>query len=157
MTAEPGWEPLQTRRANAKLVMIYRITYGLIDIPAPDSLHPSTLCTRGNTLCYIIPYCRTDIYQHSFFPFAIRLWNQLRDRTVTSPTLNAFKVGLAIQDRKQLLADWFYPVLTCTLFIAPHDVLVHSSPVWWWFREGLALYTGRRRYCQTCLRTDQLH
>ena len=98
MIAELGWEPLQTRRANAKLVMIYRITYGLIDIPAPDFLHPSTLSTRGNTLRYIIPYCRTDIYRHSFFPSAIRLWNQLPDRTVTSPTLDAFKLGLASQD-----------------------------------------------------------
>ena len=58
MIAELGWEPLQTRRANDKLVVIYRIMYGLIDIPAPDSLHPSTLSTRGNTLRYIIPYCR---------------------------------------------------------------------------------------------------
>ena len=90
--------PEETRRANAKLVMIYRIMYGLIDIPAPDFLHPSTLSTRGNTLRYIIPYCRTDIYRHSFFPSAIRLWNQLPDRTVTSPTLDAFKLGLASQD-----------------------------------------------------------
>ena len=97
-TTEPGWEPLQTRRANANLVMIYRITYGLIDIPAADFLHPSTLSTRGNTLGYIIPYCRTDIYRHSFFPSAIRLWNPLPDRTVTSPTLGAFKLGLASQD-----------------------------------------------------------
>ena len=98
MIAELGWEPLQTRRANAKLVMIYRIRYGLIDIQAPDFLHPSTLSTRGNTLRYIIPYCRTDIYRHSFFPSAIRLWNQLRDRTVTSPMLDAFKLGFASQD-----------------------------------------------------------
>ena len=85
-------------RANAKLVMIYKITYGLIDIPAPDFLHPSTLSTRGNTLRYIIPYCRTDIYRHAFSPSSIRLWNQLPDRTVTSPTLDAFKLGLASQD-----------------------------------------------------------
>ena len=125
MIAELGWEPLQTRRANAKLVMIYRITYGLIDIPAPDFLHPSTLSTRGNTLRYIIPYCRTDIYQHSFFPSAIRLWNQLPDHTVTSQTLDAFKLGL---DNNYEQTD-FILFLTSTLLVAPHDVLVHSSPV----------------------------
>ena len=97
MITELEREPLQTRRANAKLVMIYRITYGLIDIPAPDFLHPSTRSTRGNTLCYIFPYCWTEICQHSCFPYVIRLWNPLPDRTVTSPTLDAFKLGLASQ------------------------------------------------------------
>ena len=98
MTAELGWEPLQTRRANAKLVIIYRITYGLIDIPAPDFLHPFTLSTRGNTLGYIIPYSRTDINRHSFFPSAVRLWNKLPDCMLTAITRDAFKLGLVSQD-----------------------------------------------------------
>ena len=66
MIADLGWEPLYQRRANFKLVMVYRITYGLIDIPAPLYLHPSALSTRGHTLRYMIPYCRTDVYRNSF-------------------------------------------------------------------------------------------
>ena len=87
-----------SRRANFKLVMVYRITYGLIDIPAPLYLHPSALSTRGHTLRYMIPYCRTDIYRNSFFPSAIRLWNQLPETVVAAPTLDDFKMGLASQD-----------------------------------------------------------
>ena len=50
MIANLGWEPLYQRRANFKLIMVYRITYGLIDIPTPLYLHPSALSTRGDTL-----------------------------------------------------------------------------------------------------------
>ena len=98
MIADLGWETLCHRRANAKLVMMYRITYGLIDIPGPAFLHPSTLRTRGNTLRYLVPYSRTDAYRHSFFPSAIRLWNQLPECVVITPTLDAFKLGLASRD-----------------------------------------------------------
>ena len=38
MTADLGWETMC--RASAKLVVMYRITYGLIDIPGPAFLHP---------------------------------------------------------------------------------------------------------------------
>ena len=45
MIADLGWEPLYQGMANFKLVMVYGITYGLIDIPAPLYLHPSALST----------------------------------------------------------------------------------------------------------------
>ena len=60
MIAELGWN-LCTQEEPAPS----RITYGLIDIPAPDFLHPSTLSTRGNTLRYIYPTAgriSTDIH-----------------------------------------------------------------------------------------------
>ena len=98
MIADLGWEPLYQRRANLKLVMVYHITYGLIDIPGPLYLHPSGLSTLGHTLCYMIPYCRTDVYRNSFFPSAIRLWNQLPETIVAALTLDDFKMGLVSQD-----------------------------------------------------------
>ena len=111
MIADLGWETLYHRRANAKLVMMYRITYGLIDIPGPAFLHPSTLRTRGNTLRYLVPYNRIDAYRHSFFPSAIRLWNQLPECIVITPTLDAFKLGLASRDlfatMYSLFLSWF--------------------------------------------------
>ena len=62
-----GWETLQQRRTQAKLVMMYRITYVLIDISATTLLHPATHSTRGNSMRYLPPYCRTDTYRCSFF------------------------------------------------------------------------------------------
>ena len=72
MIAERGWEPLYQRITNFKLVMVYRITYGLIGIPGPLYLHPSELSTRGHTLRYMIPYCRTNLHRNSFFPISIQ-------------------------------------------------------------------------------------
>lgn len=97
MIEDLGWQSLQNRRSNAKLVMVYRITYGLVDIPAASFFHPTSLNTRGHSLRYLVPYCRTDIYSHSFIPSGIRLWNQLPEDLVTAPSLEAFKEGLLRQ------------------------------------------------------------
>lgn len=95
MITNLGWETLQQRRTQAKLVMMYRITHGLIDIQAPQLLHPAALNTRGHSVRFLVPYCRIDAYRCSFFPSGIRLWNQLPESIVTAPTLETFKGGLA--------------------------------------------------------------
>ena len=95
MLQDLGWAVLEQRRQNAKLVMIYHITYGLVDIPASSFLHPLATSTRGHALRYFIPYCRTDTYLHSFFPSGIRLWNQLPEHIAISEILEYFKRGLA--------------------------------------------------------------
>ena len=74
---------------------MYRITHCLVDITASTYLHPSSLSTRGHTLRYTIPFCRTDVYRYSFFPAEIRLLNQLPKHVVTAQTLDSFKAGLA--------------------------------------------------------------
>ena len=89
------WKPLQQRRSDIKLAMVYRITHGLVDIPASAYFHPVTSSTRGHSLRYFQQYCRTKVYLHSFFPSGIRLWNQLPESIVTSETLEDFKRGLA--------------------------------------------------------------
>ena len=94
MISNLGWETLQERRTEAKMVMMYRITYGLIDISATSLLLPATLSTRGNSMRYLQPFCRTDAYRCSFFPSGIRLWNQLPECVVTAPTFETFKGGL---------------------------------------------------------------
>jgi len=67
-------------------MMMHRITYRLVDIPANLHLRQSTTSTRshgledmedmdGAVVRYWIPYCRTDIYRHSFLISGVRLWN----------------------------------------------------------------------------------
>ncbi|MCG8035359.1 MAG: hypothetical protein JAZ03_24705 [Candidatus Thiodiazotropha taylori] len=90
-----GWPSLQQRRQDAKLVMVYRITHGLVDIPASRFFHPTSSSTRGHPLRYMVPFCRTDVFLYSFFPSGIRLWNQLPESVVMSETLEDFKRGLA--------------------------------------------------------------
>ena len=94
MISDLGWPSLQQRRVDAKLTMVYKITHYLVEIPAATFLHPSTTSTRGHTLKYLLPFCRTDIYRYSFFPSGIRLWNQLPEPIATATTLEGFKAGL---------------------------------------------------------------
>ena len=96
MIANLSWSSLQQRRTEAWLVMMYRITHDLVDIPVAQYLHPATVMhIRGPSQRYMLPFCRTDVYRHSFFPAGIRLWNQLPEHVATAQTLDSFKAGLA--------------------------------------------------------------
>ena len=70
--------------------MLYRITNHLIDIP-DNQLIPSSSTTRGNNQKFLVPATRTTLLKGSFFPDTIRLWNNLSQEVVDSPTLDAFK------------------------------------------------------------------
>ena len=91
MIQDLGWQPLQVRRQQAKVTLMYRIVYNLVDIPGNQYLHTTTSVTRGHGLRFIVPFTRTDAMRHSFFPSAIRLWNQLPEPVATASTLEAFK------------------------------------------------------------------
>jgi len=54
-------------------------------------VYNTTSVTRGHRLKFIVPYSRTDILRHYFFPSAIRLWNPLPQPTATVPTLKVLK------------------------------------------------------------------
>ena len=47
MLNELNWEPLQERRAQYKVIMMYRIMHGLVDIPTTH-LTPQTTLVRGH-------------------------------------------------------------------------------------------------------------
>ena len=75
MIADLGLPTLELRRQHSKLMMMYRITYGLLDIPATDPLRRSITSTRlngledmdGAVVRYWVPDCGTDTYRHSYF------------------------------------------------------------------------------------------
>ena len=96
MINQLNWSTLQHRRSNAKLVMVYRIAHALIDIPTSKYFHRLTLGGHGYGHRFHLPYCRTDVLKHAFFPSAIRLWNQLPVQLVTASSLEAFKRGLVV-------------------------------------------------------------
>ena len=83
-----NWPSLQERRAQAKLIMMYRIVYRLVDIPTVYLI--PTVSVRGNQH-YLVPFARTLSYQKSFFPDTIRLWNSLPPSTTGCTTLESFK------------------------------------------------------------------
>ena len=65
MIEDTGWQSLQNRRSNAKMVMVYKITYDLVDILAASFFHPTSLNTQGHSLRYLVPNCRTDTQSNS--------------------------------------------------------------------------------------------
>jgi len=75
MIADLGLPSLELCRQHSKLMMMYQITYGLVDISANHHQRHSTTFTHGHGLedmdgaviRYWIPYCRTEIYRHFFF------------------------------------------------------------------------------------------
>ena len=83
------WTTLQEHRAQAKACMMYRVVNQLIDIPS-QILVP-TISPRGNNIIFLVPYARTLIYQKSFFPDGICIWNSLPSEAVKAPSIVCFK------------------------------------------------------------------
>jgi hypothetical protein len=96
MLQQLQWQTLQSRRAYTQTVMMYRIVYNLVDIPAEHHLNRTSLRTRGHSLRFLVPHTRTTVYRTSFFSQATRLWNQLPGSVVESDTLDRFKAQLSM-------------------------------------------------------------
>ena len=117
------WPTLQEHRAQTKVFMIYCIVYSLVDIPLCH-LTP-TISVRGHNMKFQIPYARTSIYQRSFFPDTIRLWNSLPQTVVSSSTLDSFKeevqtVKIPLDSYWMILTALYIDILAITfLLIVP--------------------------------------
>jgi len=89
MMQQMGWNTLQERRNQARVIMMYRIVNGLI-IPSSLYLTYSTQSTRGHGLKFRVPAVCVSAFNHSFFPATIRIWNQLPADVVMSPAIPFF-------------------------------------------------------------------
>ena len=72
-----GWKSLQQRQAYSRVMMLYRIRNGLVDIPATTFLKPVPVCTRGHETRYMQMRYSSSMYGQNFFPCAIQMWNSL--------------------------------------------------------------------------------
>ena len=92
MLEELGWPTLQDRRAQSKLTMMFRITNDLVDVNLP--LIPAGRSLRGHSNKFVIPHTKSAVYQKSFLPDTIRMWNSLPQEIAESNSLNIFKGAL---------------------------------------------------------------
>lgn len=92
MMNQLGWKTLQQRRHCAKVIMVYRIIYFLVDID--PSCYYRTSNAINTSARFMVPFCRTDSYRHSFFPSSVRLWNALPAHLTGATTIEAFKEGI---------------------------------------------------------------
>ena len=84
---------LKSRRTCQKATMIYKIIHSLVCIPS-SHLIPNTSKTRHHQYCFRLPYSRLNAHLYSFFPSAIRIWNNLSSSIINSSSLDTFKKNL---------------------------------------------------------------
>jgi hypothetical protein len=100
LSNEIGWESLETRRKNHKLIMFYKMINGLtpayLSQLVPQFVSDHVQYNLRNTHNIKVPFCRTNIYYNSFLPTVIREWNALPLEVKNADTLDMFKSRLKI-------------------------------------------------------------
>ena len=95
MVKNLNWEKLTARRKTNKLLMLYRIQHGLVDIPKQKYLHISDSRTRGQVK--VFQERLQDVnYKNSFLPRTARDGNQLPARVVSATSLEEFRSLLQV-------------------------------------------------------------
>jgi len=97
---ELGWESLQSRRKNAKLVKMYEIIYDkapfyLTELVQKFQLQTSHFTRSHARLNLTIPKCKTNIFRKSFIVSGIVDWNQLDVNIKTASNKLIFKRSLS--------------------------------------------------------------
>ena len=93
---ELGWDMLCVRRKVHKLILFYKIVYGLAPQYLQDLLKPcfppqTNYSLRNHDgLSFVIPQARTESYLNSFLPSTINMWNDLPLHIRSLPTLSSF-------------------------------------------------------------------
>jgi hypothetical protein len=90
MLSDLGWRDLAQRRVDSRVMMMYKITRGLVDIPIG---HYIRLQRNGIHIQPII--ARTNYYQYSFFPRTVSDWNAIPRDTLQAKTLATVKTKVA--------------------------------------------------------------
>ena len=119
MLKELGLPPLQERRREKRLVMLFKIARGMVPaIKADVVLHqlPAKRRIRGknysdyqssnpvdkyqinNSSAFKIDQSNSEQYRNSFFVKTISDWNQLSDIQINSKTVDSFKSAVHICD-----------------------------------------------------------
>ena len=91
MIKDLNWRTLEQRRIDSRLILMYKITYDLVAIPAADYLIPNTRQSRHNHIRAYrqIPTLK-DYYKYTFFLRTIVHWNALPFYIPVLPTMAQF-------------------------------------------------------------------
>jgi hypothetical protein len=82
------WDTLVEHRRTSRLIMLYKISHGIVDIHAPTYLTPGDNRTRGARI-YLQLSAGKDFYDNSF-PCTIRHWNNLPPTVRLANSIEAF-------------------------------------------------------------------
>ena len=118
--SESGFTPLKERRRRHKLIMYFKIVNGaappyLIN-RLPQLVTDVNPYHRRNPLQRQIPYCRTVLYQSSFFPSTTSLWNNLPDEVKQMNSLSCFKRFLKRED-SEVPVYFYLPIRSAEIIL----------------------------------------
>ena len=89
------WTSLEERRKTARLILLYKISNGLVKIDAADRLITPTRFSRNmHRRSFQIPACHITARRESCYPRNIKDYNALPATTVTVTSLATFKTLL---------------------------------------------------------------
>ncbi|MEW8548673.1 MAG: reverse transcriptase family protein, partial [Candidatus Thiodiazotropha sp.] len=95
MLQDLNWRTLDQRRIDSRLVLLYKVTYDLVAIPASDYLIRNTRpSSRSHPLAYRQITTLKDYYRFTFFPRTIIHWNSLPPHIPVLPTLAQFSIAV---------------------------------------------------------------
>ena len=89
-----GWQQLNERRKQQRLMMLYKISNQLVAIP-PTVLKTPGRTLRGHSKKYQTIRTTCDTVKYSFFPNTIPEWNKLPNDVVAAESTAIFKRRLA--------------------------------------------------------------
>ena len=91
MMKDLNWRPLDQRHIDSCLIMLYKVTYNLVAIPASQYLTRNTRLSRHkHPLSYTQIPTLKDYYRFTFFRRSIIHWNALPAHIPVLPTLAQF-------------------------------------------------------------------
>lgn len=100
---ETGWEKLKSRREQKKLLLLYKMAQGQCPEYLTDLLPPlvsnNSAYNLRNSQNFNIPQSRLAIFQNSFLPATLNLWNNLEQSLRDSPSSDIFKLKLKLKYR----------------------------------------------------------
>jgi hypothetical protein len=92
---EVGWEKLSLRRRLHRSTMMYKIMTGIapqtLTSKIPSRIDARTRYHLRNRADLEVPMARLVSYSQSFFPAAVRLWNEFTEAIKNSPSVASFK------------------------------------------------------------------
>ena len=96
MLHDQGWRSLEQRHNDVRLIIFYKITYGLVAIQLPTYIEHSMRLTRHlQSLFYRQIHTAEIFYQFSFYPMSFVLWNEVSQDIVQLSDLDSFKQAIS--------------------------------------------------------------
>ena len=103
-----AWPMLQTRRAEARLCLMYKMVHNLVATNVRLYATPVLRPTRHtHPLGFVRIPSTTETYRMAYFPRSVAEWNKLPANVVVLPTLEAFKDQLVGMRRCPALPAYY--------------------------------------------------